>query len=112
MLQHDGQAVALVAAVSPQSLASRAGGVFLHRLCRRMVPAASELLVSLGALASVLTVVFAALKMAGVLAWPWVWVLSPMEGMFAGVLLFSLAFGMTVMAQGATSGARRHPHRR
>lgn len=45
--------------------------------------------------ASLLTLLFIALKLTGVIAWPWVWVLAPLWGTF--VLLFVLTMLLKFM---------------
>jgi len=58
----------------------------------RQGPPAPELLVYLAAPAGLLAILLSALKAAGAIVWPWSWVLSPLWGLFAAVLLFSLFF--------------------
>ena len=58
----------------------------------RQGPPAPELLVYLAAPAVLLAILLSALKAAGAIVWPWSWVLSPLWGLFAAVLLFSLFF--------------------
>ena len=74
---------------------------------RRAVPA-PEVLIFLSTLAAAGTLALAALRLTGVIAWPWLWVLSPAWVLFAAVVLFSLAFaGAAAYAAMAARTARR-----
>ena len=43
---------------------------------------------------AILTLIFITLKLCGVIAWSWFWVLSPMIFGFASVLFFLTVFGI------------------
>lgn len=45
-----------------------------------------------------LTIAFVVLKLTGYIAWPWVWVLSPLWITFGGVLLLLLAILLVAWA--------------
>jgi hypothetical protein len=60
---------------------------------RRRALSAPELAVSLSLLAGGLATLMAALKLTGVVGWPWLWVASPLWGLFSAVLVVSVGFG-------------------
>ena len=66
---------------------------------------APELAVFLSLLAGLLATLFAALKLIGAVGWPWLWVASPLWGLFSAVLLFSVGFGAFALYRMA--GSRR-----
>lgn len=84
-----------IAASAPRAGAAGAPGVPV-----------SELLVYLVSSAAVLAVILAALKGAGIIAWPWAWALAPLLAPFAGVLLVSLVFAAAAFRQIAAKRAR------
>ncbi len=73
---------------------------------RRELPAPGIALF-LAILAGLLAIVFAALKATGAVGWPWLWVLSPLWGLFAAVLLFSLFFAALAVSRIRAAHRRR-----
>jgi hypothetical protein len=49
-------------------------------------------------LANMLIVLFVAFKLAGIITWPWIWVLSPLWIALAVLLLVALAGGLAKVA--------------
>jgi hypothetical protein len=70
---------------------------------RRQAVAAPEMAVFLSVLAGGLATLFAALKLTGVVGWPWLWVASPLWGLFSAVLLVSVGFGAFALYRMAES---------
>ena len=51
-------------------------------------------------LVALLTTLFVGLKLTGVIAWSWVWVLSPVWiATLCGVVLFALAVGQSIVSR-------------
>lgn len=75
---------------------------------RRLAPA-PEILIFLATLAAAGTTALAALKLTGVVDWPWPWVLSPLWGVFAAILLFSLVFGLAAVLATLAGRSTRRP---
>jgi hypothetical protein len=49
-------------------------------------------------LSTLLTVLFVALKLCGVITWPWIWVLAPLWiGMGLGLLAVAVILGVTAL---------------
>jgi hypothetical protein len=70
---------------------------------RRPAFSAPDLAVSLSLLAGLLATLFAGLKLAGLVGWPWLWVASPLWGLFAAVLALSVGFGAFALYRMAES---------
>lgn len=72
---------------------------------RRWRASSPEVVIFLATLACAGSIALTALKLTGVVDWAWLWVLSPLWGVFSATLLFALLFGLAA-AFAAIAGRR------
>jgi len=76
---------------------------------RRWRASSPEVLIFLATLACAGSIALTALKMTGVVDWAWLWVLSPLWGVFSAILLFALLFGLAAVLAALAGRSTRRP---